>query len=186
MLLVSGDIERRTGGNLYDLRMVRACRRAGVPLRMLTVRSSPQARAVLKRDRPRVVIVDSIAIPIAAPLVRWMRSELRARVVVLMHMGTAGRGTRTLLRSADRVIAASVSLERMLVSGGVPRQRITVIPPGRDRVPRVAKRKRRGERVRVLTVANWSPSKGIATLVAAAAHVSELRLDLVGDTGAPA
>jgi glycosyltransferase involved in cell wall biosynthesis len=37
--------------------------------------------------------------------------------------------------------------------------------------------------VRVLTVANWSPSKGIATLVAAAARVPEVRLDLVGDTG---
>ena len=31
MLLVSGNVARRTGGNLYDLRMERACRRAGVP-----------------------------------------------------------------------------------------------------------------------------------------------------------
>jgi glycosyltransferase involved in cell wall biosynthesis len=37
--------------------------------------------------------------------------------------------------------------------------------------------------VQVLAVANWSPTKGITTLVGAAARVPEIQLDLVGDIG---
>lgn len=186
MLIVSGDLTRRTGGNLYDRRMERACRRAGVPLRIISVRSTARARSELARRRPRVIVIDSIAIPVAAPLVDWARAELGARVIALMHMPTKARGTRALLRAADHVVAVSHSLSRTL---GVPGSRLTVIPPGRDGVPRVA-RTLRGPRddgvLRVLSVANWSRSKGTATLVAAAALVPEVHLDLVGDMGAGA
>lgn len=187
MLLVSGDLARRTGGNLYDRRMERACRRAGVPVRMISVASTAQARSALARAKPSVVVIDSIAIPIAAPLVSWIRDGLRARLVALMHMPTAARGARVVLQRADRVVAVSTSLARTLVRAGVPRARLTVIPPGSDGIPSIARGKRRGRdrgRLRVLAVANWSPAKGIATLVSAAAHVPDLRLDLVGDTGA--
>ena len=184
MLLVSGDLVRRTGGNLYDLRMERACRRAGVHLAIVSVRSTAHARSELARRRPRVIVIDSIAIPIAAPLTRWARAELGARVIALIHMPTKARGTRALLRAADRVVAVSPSLSRTL---GVPRSRLTVIAPGRDGVRRVARRARgprEGSVLRVLSVANWSPSKGITTLVAAAALVPNVHLDLVGDMGA--
>lgn len=162
--------------------MERACRRAGVPLRIVTIRTTAEARAVLARTRPRLVVIDSIAVDIVAPLLPWLRVALAARVIALMHMAAAARGTRSVLRSADRVAAVSADLARTLASAGIPRSRIVVIPPGSDRVPHVARRGRRGSGVRVLTVANWSPSKGIATLVAAAARVPEVRLDLVGDT----
>jgi glycosyltransferase involved in cell wall biosynthesis len=185
VLLVSGDVKRRTGGNLYDRRMEHACRRAGVRLRMVAVRSTTQARSELRRLRPRVIVIDSIAVAIAAPLVDWARSELGARVILLMHMRTRARGTRALLRAADRVIAVSSDLARTLAPQGVPRSRLSVIPPGCDGVPRVARRtgKGRGDMLRVLAVANWSPTKGIANLVAAAAQVPNIQLDLVGDTG---
>lgn len=186
MLLVSGDIVRRTGGNLYDRYMERACRRAGVSLRIISVRSTAHARSELVRFRPRLIVIDSIAIPIAAPLVRWARAELDARVIALMHMRTSSRGTRALLRAADHVVAVSASLAGAL---GVPRSGVTVIPPGRDGIPRLkrgARRPRGDGMLRVLSVANWSPSKGIATLVAAAAQVPEVHLDLVGDSGATA
>jgi glycosyltransferase involved in cell wall biosynthesis len=185
VLLVSGDVARRTGGNLYDRRMERACRRAGLPLRIVSVGSTAQARSELRRLRPRVIVIDSIAVTIAAPLVDWARSELGARVVLLMHMSTRARGTRMLLREADRVVAVSSDLARTLAQQGAPRSRLSVIPPGCDGVPRVAPRKRkgRGDILRVLTVANWSPTKGIANLVAAAARVPDIHLDLVGDTG---
>ncbi len=188
-MLVSGDIARRTGGNLYDRRMERACRRAGVPLRIVAITSTGQARVALARARASVVIVDSIAIPSATPLVSWIRHGLRARLVALMHMPSTARGTDALLRAADRVVAVSPELARTLVRGGLPRSRLTVIRPGSDGIPRLA----RGERpasdrrqLRVLAVANWSSAKGIATLVRAAAHVPDVHLDLVGDTGAGA
>lgn len=184
MLLVSGEVTRRTGGNLYDRRMERACRRAGVALRLVSAASEARARAELARLRPRVIVIDSIALPIAAPLVRWARGELGARVTLLMHMSTTTRGTRSALRAADRVVAVSADLARTLALSGVPWSRLTVIPPGSDGIPRlVSRRGRRGDGVRVLAVANWSRTKGIATLVAAAARVPEVRLDLVGDTG---
>ena len=189
MLLVSGDVARRTGGNLYDRRMEEACRRAGVPLRIVSVASTAQARAALARAKPRVVVIDSIAIPVAAPLVRWIREELRARVVALMHMPTGVRGAHVVLRGADRVVAVSPDLARTLGRAGVPRSRLTVIPPGSDGIPRRARGERRARdrgQLRVLAVANWSSPKGIATLVRAAAHVPDLHLDLVGDTGAGA
>ena len=188
MLLVSGNIARRTGGNLYDLRMERACRRAGVPLRIVSVASTTQARRRLARLDPSVVVIDSLAIPVAAPLVPWMRERLRARVVALMHMPSTSSGARGVLRAADRVVAVSPHLGRALARAGVSRSRLTVIRPGSDGIPTIA-RARRGageRRLRVLTVANWSASKGIATLLRAAATVPGLHLDLVGDTGAGA
>ena len=185
MLLVSGDVARRTGGNLYDRRMERECRRAGLAFRIVAVGSTAQARSELRRLRPRVIVIDSIAVTIAAPLVGWARRELGAHVVLLMHMPTRARGTRALLRAADRVVAVSSDLARTLVQQGMPRSRLSVIPPGCDGVPPAARQmgRGRGDMLRVLAVANWSPTKGIATLVAAAAHVPDVHLDLVGDTG---
>jgi glycosyltransferase involved in cell wall biosynthesis len=186
VLLVSGDVARRTGGNLYDRRMEQACERAGVALRIVSVASTAQARAVLARANPSVVIIDSIAIPIAAPLVPWIRAELHARLVALMHMRTRARGARVVLAEADRVVAVSPALARALVHAGVRQSRLAVIPPGSDGIPHRARRegqtRGRGQ-LRVLAVANWSSSKGIATLVSAAASVPDLHLDLVGDTG---
>jgi glycosyltransferase involved in cell wall biosynthesis len=186
VLLVSGNVARRTGGNLYDRRMERACRRAGVRLQIVSVTSTAQARSKLARLKPSVVVIDSIAIPIAAPLVPWIRDQLRARVVALMHMRTAARGARAVLRAADRVVAVSPDLGRTLVGAGVSRSRLAVIAPGSDGIPKIARGKRRvrdGGPLRVLAVANWSATKGIATLVRAVANVPDVRLDLVGDTG---
>lgn len=187
MLLVSGDIARRTGGNLYDVRMERACRRAGVALRIVSVTSTAQARSALVRAKPSVVIVDSIAISLAAPLVPWIRARLGARLIALMHMPTSARGTGVVLRAADAVVAVSADLARTLLRAGVPRPRLAVIPPGSDGIPRLARGERRArdrQQLRVLAVANWSASKGITTLVAATAQVPSVHLDLVGDTGA--
>ena len=189
MLLLSGDLRRRTGGNLYDLQMERACARGGVSLRIVSTRSTAHARAELSRLAPSVVVIDSIAIPHAAPLVTWMRAELRARIVALMHMRTRARGTQDVLRAADRIIAVSPELARLLSRAGTPRARLTVIPPGSDRIPRASRstgRSRGDGSLRVLAVANWSPAKGIATLVAAAADVPAIHLDLVGDAGSRA
>jgi glycosyltransferase involved in cell wall biosynthesis len=90
------------------------------------------------------------------------------------------------LRAADAVVAVSPDLARTLSRAGVSRPRLTVIPPGSDGIPRMSRgrsRAREGRRLRVLAVANWSASKGIATLVAATAQVTNVHLDLAGDTG---
>jgi glycosyltransferase involved in cell wall biosynthesis len=162
---------------------VRACRDAGISVRVISARTTDDARTALARARPSIVIVDSIAIPIAAPLVTWMHRVLEARVIALMLMPSSARGTRTVLRGADRVVALSDHLARALVRIGVRRSSVSVIPPGRDGVERARRRVAANGQLRALAVANWSPAKGIATLVAAVAQVPDVRLDLVGDVG---
>jgi glycosyltransferase involved in cell wall biosynthesis len=92
-------------------------------------------------------------------------------------------GALVLARRADRVIAVSRALSDELVAGGVDRRRITVVPPGRERIVAASSAKIAG---RILCVANWTPGKGIHTLVAAVARVPEASLDLVGDAPDPA
>jgi glycosyltransferase involved in cell wall biosynthesis len=92
-------------------------------------------------------------------------------------------GALMLARRSDRVIACGRALADELVMGGIDRWRIVVVPPGRDRLAAGSHAKVAG---RVLCVANWTPGKGIHTLVAAAARVPEVSLDLVGDAPDPA
>src|SRR4029077_13258155 len=79
---------------------------------------------------------------------------------------------------SDRVIGVSHALKDELVVGGIARRRIIVISPGRDNIAAGSRTRVAG---RVLCVANWTPGKGIHTLVGAVARVPEISLDLVGD-----
>jgi glycosyltransferase involved in cell wall biosynthesis len=88
------------------------------------------------------------------------------------------QGAIVLARRSDRVIAVSRALADELVAGGIDRRRIVVISPGRDSLAAASRAKRAG---RVLCVGNWTPGKGIHTLVAAVARVPDVSLDLVGD-----
>jgi glycosyltransferase involved in cell wall biosynthesis len=135
--------------------------------------------AQLRELRAPLVLVDTIAASLAAPHLARLRAW-GSEVVALAHMRL---GAMALARRADRVIAVSRALADELVAGGIDRRRIVVIPPGRDRVEA---RPRANQRGRVLCVANWTPAKGIHTLVAAVARVSGVSLDLVGDAPNPA
>jgi glycosyltransferase involved in cell wall biosynthesis len=135
--------------------------------------------AQLRELRAPLVLVDTIAASLAAPHLARLRA-CGSEVVALAHMRL---GAMALARRADRVIAVSRALADELVAGGIDRRRIVVIPPGRDRVGAPPRANQRG---RVLCVANWTPAKGIHTLVAAVARVSGVCLDLVGDAPDPA
>jgi glycosyltransferase involved in cell wall biosynthesis len=87
-------------------------------------------------------------------------------------------GAMTLARRADRVVAVSHALADELVAGGIDRRRIIVISPGRDGI---AARPRAKRGLTILCVANWTPAKGIHTLVAAVARLPDISLELVGD-----
>ena len=131
-------------------------------------------RAVALR-RPRVVVADSIAFgPIADAVTRLGDVPL----VALAHMPVRGRGM-SVVRSADHVIAVSGALARELRGRGA--RRVTVVRPGRDGVPCLA-RERPATALRVLCVANRSRAKGIDVLLRACERVPGLRLELVGGT----
>ena len=170
--MTAGDPKRRTGGNLYNRHMLAALRREGVRVTIVVLHDRLDA-ARLGELRARLVLVDTIAASLAAghlPRVRARGSD----VVALAHMRL---GAIRLARQADRVIAVSRALADELVAGGIERRRIVVISPGRDVIAGPRTTRGRG----VLCVGNWTPAKGIHTLVAAAARLPGVSLDLVGD-----
>jgi glycosyltransferase involved in cell wall biosynthesis len=83
-------------------------------------------------------------------------------------------------------MVASEALAEQLVADGVARERLRVVPPGRD-VATVAGPPpgdlRRGRRAAVLCVANWVRRKGIHSLLAAVARLPDdaVTLHLAGD-----
>ena len=158
--------------------MLAAMRRAGVRVTTVVLRDRRDA-ARLAELRAPVVLVDTIAASLAARHLARLRAH-GSEVVALAHMRL---GAMALARRADRVIAVSRTLADELVAGGIDRRRIVVISPGRDGIA-AGPRAKRGRRV--LCVGNWTPAKGIHTLVAAAARLPEVSLDLVGDTPDPA
>src|SRR5439155_13232182 len=179
LLVLSGDPARRTGGNLSDARIVRAMRRAHVGVRVVAVRSAWELRRPFANARPRLVIVDSIAFGPAATVMEAMG----ARVIALVHMRVAGAAARAVLSRADRTIAVSTSLTRDLRALGA--RPITVIAPGRDAVPRLRGRRAATSALRVVCVANWSPVKGVDTLLAALRRVPDVRVTFAGDRTGP-
>jgi glycosyltransferase involved in cell wall biosynthesis len=158
--------------------MLAALRRDGVRVTTVVLRDRTDA-ARLSELRARVVLVDTIAASLAAPHL----ARLRARGSEIVTIALMGQGALVLAHRSDRVIAVSRALADELVAGGIDRRRIVVIPPGRDGVTARARAKGDG---RILCVGNWTPAKGIHTLVAAAARVPEVSLDLVGDAPDPA
>ena len=171
--MIAGDPARLTGGNLYDRRMLAALRSADISVATVVLRDRSDA-ARLSEVRAPVVLVDTIAAALATGHLAGL-SARGSLVVALVHMRS---GAMALARRADRVIAVSRWLAGELIAAGVDRKRVAVISPGRDGV-RPGRRDRGGSAV--LCVANWTPTKGIHTLVAAAARVPGLHLDLVGD-----
>jgi glycosyltransferase involved in cell wall biosynthesis len=173
--VTAGDPARRTGGNLYNRHVLAALRRAGVRVTTVVLHDGRDAAARLGELRAPLVLVDTIAASLAARHLARLRAR-GSEVVALAHMRL---GAMRLARRADQVIAVSRALADELVAGGIDRRRIVVIPPGRGGV---AGRPRAKSDGRVLCVGNWTPAKGIHTLVAAAARLPDVSLDLVGDT----
>jgi glycosyltransferase involved in cell wall biosynthesis len=157
--------------------MLAAMRRAGIRVGTVVLRDRRAALGLRALDA-RVVVVDTIAANLAAPELGGLRAR-GSRVIALAHMW---HGALLLARRADGVIAVSGSLAEELVAAGVERRRVVVVRPGRDPLTRRASARRSGS---VLCVANWIPTKGIHTLIAAVARVPEVTLELVGDAPDP-
>jgi glycosyltransferase involved in cell wall biosynthesis len=172
-LITAGDPARRTGGNLYDRHMLAAMRRAGVRVSTVVLHDRRDT-ARLAELHATVVLVDTIAASLASRHLTDLRAG-GSEVVVLAHMR---QGAMALARRADRVIAVSRALADELVGGGLDRRRIVVISPGREGI---VARPRAQFGPRILCVGNWTPAKGIHTLVAAVARLPGVALDLVGD-----
>ena len=131
--------------------------------------------AALRRTDASVIVVDTIAAALAAPHLGTLRRRGK-RIAVLALMED---GALRLARHADLVFATSEALARDLAKHRVPASRITVVRPGRHALP--AEAVSANGKLRILCVANWSPSKGIHRVLEASASIPGAFVDLVGD-----
>jgi glycosyltransferase involved in cell wall biosynthesis len=201
-LVTLGDPHRRTGGYRYHRMMAAAAADHGAELRFGSVPSLPWPVPMLPAawtlraatEGSDAILLDSIAAAFVAPWIRGVRTP----VIAVAHQppggldhGRARAAAQRALdgvayRSAAGIIVAGEGLIDDLRAIGVASERIAFVPPGCD-VPVAAGPPldlRRGRAASVLSVANWSPSKGILELLEAFATLPQpcATLWLVGET----
>jgi glycosyltransferase involved in cell wall biosynthesis len=200
-LVTLGDPGRLTGGYRYHRRMAELAPSCGAAIRFISFPERPfplstlAGRAVLRQARADVVVLDSIAAAFLGP---WLPRRPAAPLVGSLHQPPGGidhgplrRGVQAALdrmayRRARLLLVASTALGEELAAAGYPRERIRVVPPGRD-LPSAAGGGRgdlrQGRRAGLLCVANWVPRKGVLELLEATAQLAEglATLHLAGD-----
>jgi glycosyltransferase involved in cell wall biosynthesis len=196
-----GDTNRKTGGYLYNARLISGLRKRGYAVEeIVACGASPEEQrggaqrlgSNLDPSSYDAIVVDALArIAVSPHLDLWRASR---PVVALVHElpGLAGVGAHREqayeepLLHADRLVAVSGHGREVLRNRGVEARRIHVAPPGFDGVPMGRRPYPEGNLVRVLCVAQWIPRKGILTLVEAWTLNERpgAILQLVGETGA--
>jgi len=200
-LVTLGDPGRLTGGYRYHRRMAELAPACGATVRFVSFPDRPfplptlAGRAVLREARADVLVLDSIAAAFLGP---WLRRRSRTPLVGSLHQPPGGidhgplrRGVQAPLdrlayRHARRLLVASEALGEELSAQGYPRERIRVVPPGRDLPAAPAASPvdlRGGRRAGLLCVANWVERKGILELLEAVARLPDglATLHLAGD-----
>jgi glycosyltransferase involved in cell wall biosynthesis len=200
-----GDTGRKTGGYIYNARVISGLRRRGFEVEEIVAcgaspdeqrAAAPRLGSTLDASGFDVIVVDALArIAVAPHIDRWLASR---PVVALVHelpsIAGGESGPETVAREqdyeepllrADRLVAVSDHGRKVLESRGAPQGRIYVVPPGFDRVPPEGGQGRDGP-VRALCVAQWIERKGILTLVEAwTMHERPgAVLELIGETDA--
>src|SRR5919107_362985 len=202
-----GDTGRKTGGYLYNRRVISGLRRRGFEIEEVVAggaspeeqrTAAPRFGSTFDPSRFDAIVVDALArIVVYGHLDRWMS---RQPVVELVHElpSVAGGGAWPVslngerehegpLLRADRLVAVSDHGRNVLLGLGVSPGRIHVVPPGFDGVPvGVGSQAPRGGPVRALCVAQWIERKGILTLVEAwtLRERKGAVLELIGETDA--
>lgn len=191
--VVPGDPATRTGGYLYDARIIEGLRRQGRQVELHTLADSfpdPDAQALAAAERlfadfpnGATVVIDGLALGGIPHLVASQAGRLRL-VALIHHPLTAETGLRPAeqerlfkaereaLATVDRVIVTSPSTARALADYGVAPEHIGVVTPGTDPAPLATDS---GSTVlRLLCVATLTPRKGHGVLFDALATLQEL------------
>lgn len=199
--VVPGSLENRTGGYIYDRRIIAGLRDDDwlVEVRELDESFPHPTSAALERaarvlaaiPRDATVVIDGLACGAMPEQVE--REAARLRIVALVHhplaheTGLSAQASaafeaseRRALASARLVIVTSTRTAQAVTRFGVAADRIAVVEPGTDRAP-VAKGSR-SDSVHLLCVASLTPRKGHETLFRALGRLREWpwRLTCVG------
>lgn len=190
MFLVPGRLDARTGGSIYNERMVAALRARGWTIDVHELDGSfpaPSGEALERVSRVlaslqdgALVVVDGLAFGAMPDAV--VREHARLRFVALVHMPLAWEsgldastaaarehGERRALPAAAFVVVTGASTLGAVAAYGVSRYRLAVVTPGTDRAP--ISPGSGGNPLHLLCVAALTPGKGHETLFRAlAAH----------------
>ncbi|HEY5617251.1 MAG TPA: glycosyltransferase family 4 protein [Vicinamibacterales bacterium] len=156
VLVAPGPLEVRTGGYIYDCRLVEGLRRQGWLVNVLELDASfpyPTPAALQHADRAlaairpgSVAIVDSLALGAMPELIT--REASRLRLVALVHLPLAAAigldaetvarfedGERRALRAVVLVVVTGRAALPLIATYGVAPSRVVVVEPGTDRAP---------------------------------------------------
>jgi glycosyltransferase involved in cell wall biosynthesis len=202
-----GDTGRKTGGYLYNRRVISGLRKRGFEIEEVVAggaspeeqrTADPRFGSTFDPSTFDAIVVDALArIVVFRHLDRWLSWQ---PVVALVHelpsVARSESGPETIagerdyeepLLRADRLVAVSDHGRKVLLGRGASPGRIHVVPPGFDGVPvGVGPHLQNDGPVRVLCVGQWIERKGILTLVEAWALRDRKGsvLELVGETDA--
>jgi len=192
---VPGDLETPTGGFSYDRRVIAELKNLDFAVEVIDLgdgfpapSDAERAAALARLERVPAgepVIIDGLAY---GALPELSENYCRTRkVIALVHhplaleTGLAEAAARHLrtsetaaLGAARHVVVTSDSTARILVADyAVPRDRITVAPPGMDRVTPAERKNPQGP-LKLLAVGSLVPRKGYDVLIAALAAVADV------------
>jgi glycosyltransferase involved in cell wall biosynthesis len=202
-----GDTGRKTGGYLYNGRVISGLRKRGFEIEEVVAggaspeeqrTADPRFGSTFDPSTFDAIVVDALArIVVFRHLDRWLSWQ---PVVALVHelpsVARSESGPETIaseqnyeepLLRADRLVAVSDHGRNVLLGRGVSPERIHVVPPGFDGVPVGGGSHAQSDGpVRALCVAQWIERKGILTLVEAwmLRERKDAVLELIGETDA--
>jgi len=186
VLVAPGPLDSRTGGYIYNRRMVEGLRHLGWKVDVLELDSTfphPTPAALEHASRTladvragTITMVDSLALgPLAAII---MREASRLAVVALVHLPLAATigldredaarfedGERRALAAAACVVITGRAALPLIASYAVDTSRVVVVEPGTDPAP-LARGSPTGP-LELLTVATLNPGKGHEMLLEA-------------------
>jgi glycosyltransferase involved in cell wall biosynthesis len=190
VFVVPGSIAARTGGSIYDRRMVDGLRRGGWNITVVELAGDfPQptaaavtgaADALAALPNGTLVVMDGLVLSALPALIE--REAPRLRIAALVHLPIAADVSidaasrvrlamieeRALLASSLIVVTGSATLG-LLEPYALPRDRVVVVEPGTDPAPQA--RGSGGRSVRLICVATVNAGKGHDVLIEALAAV---------------
>jgi glycosyltransferase involved in cell wall biosynthesis len=196
-LVVAGALDQRTGGYIYDRRVVEGLRGLGRPVRVHELAGRfpvvddlaiAAARAALDEMRAGgLPVIDGLALPAFAdlPMPRAWVALVHHPLALETGLGAVeaerlAAAERRALAAASRVIVTSAHTRRDLAGYDVEAARVGVVLPGTDPAPLA--RGSADPEPALLCVASLTPRKGHLVLLEALADLRDLawRLTCVG------
>jgi glycosyltransferase involved in cell wall biosynthesis len=199
-LVLPGALDQKTGGYLYDARIVAGLRARGIQVHVHSLPGTyplVDQEAIFEADRVlaglpdgALVVIDGLALPgVAGSL---MVENHRLRLVALVHhplsleLGLSEAQARTLklieqgsLARVQRIVVTSpATAETLLADFHVTRSRLGVVEPGTDR-PEASAAGSGTDELNLLCVATVTPRKGHLILVEALSRLTDLPWRLI-------